>query len=123
MVLNLNYNAALRNNQLDEITSDVATSGLLRIYDGAQPTDADTALGAQTLLAELPLSATFAAAASSFAFATFDLAISHYSVGKRNLTRQINLSASSFAALFRHSARQVIYNVMCLSLCMHSHSR
>lgn len=30
-----------------------ADSGYIRIYDGAQPTDADTALGAQVLLAEL----------------------------------------------------------------------
>jgi hypothetical protein len=29
---------------------------LLRIYDGAQPTDPDTAIGAQTLLAELTFS-------------------------------------------------------------------
>ena len=30
-----------------------ADSGYIRIYDGAQPTDADTAVGAQVLLAEL----------------------------------------------------------------------
>lgn len=40
--------------------------GLLRIYDGVQPTDANTALGAQTLLAELSLNAdAFAASAAS----------------------------------------------------------
>jgi hypothetical protein len=33
-------------------------NGYLRIYDGAQPTDADTAIGAQVLLAELRYNAT-----------------------------------------------------------------
>lgn len=33
-------------------------NGYLRIYDGAQPTDADTAIGAQVLLAELRFAAT-----------------------------------------------------------------
>lgn len=33
-----------------------AGAGLLRIYDGTQATDPDTAIGAQTLLAELTLS-------------------------------------------------------------------
>lgn len=33
-------------------------NGYLRIYDGAQPTNADTAIGAQTLLAELRFAAT-----------------------------------------------------------------
>jgi hypothetical protein len=33
-----------------------AGAGLLRIYDGTQPTDPDTAIGAQNLLAELTLS-------------------------------------------------------------------
>jgi hypothetical protein len=33
-----------------------AGAGLLRIYDGTIPTDVDTAVGAQTLLAELTLS-------------------------------------------------------------------
>ena len=33
-------------------------TGYLRIYDGAQPTNADTAVGAQVLLAELRFNAT-----------------------------------------------------------------
>lgn len=65
MASNLNYSTTLINNQLDEITAAIGSSGLLRIYDGTQPTDVGTALGAQTLLAELALSATAAAAASS----------------------------------------------------------
>jgi len=34
---------------------DVGGAGKLRIYDGTQPTDADTAIGAQVKLAELTL--------------------------------------------------------------------
>lgn len=41
-------------------------SGFLKIYTGAQPTDANTAVGAQTLLATLGLASTaFAASAAS----------------------------------------------------------
>jgi hypothetical protein len=40
-------------------------NGYLRIYDGAQPTDADTAVGAQVLLAELRWNATAFGAASN----------------------------------------------------------
>jgi hypothetical protein len=40
-------------------------NGYLRIYSGSQPTNADTALGAQTLLAELRFGATSAPAASA----------------------------------------------------------
>jgi hypothetical protein len=36
--------------------ADAGTNALLRIYDGTQPATADTALGAQVLLAELPMS-------------------------------------------------------------------
>lgn len=40
-------------------------NGYLRIYDGTQPTDADTAVGAQVLLAELRWNATAFGAASN----------------------------------------------------------
>jgi hypothetical protein len=40
-------------------------NGYLRIYDGTQPATADTAIGAQVLLAELRFSATSAPAASN----------------------------------------------------------
>lgn len=62
---NLNYPAALRNTMLDAITTRAGASALLRIYDGTQPTDADTAVSGQTLLAELTCNATFAPGASS----------------------------------------------------------
>lgn len=58
----LGYSVALRNAQLDEITAAIGTSGLLRIYDGTRPATGGTAT---TLLAELALSSTAAAAASS----------------------------------------------------------
>lgn len=48
----------------------LANSGKLRIYDGAQPTDADTAIGAQVLLAELTLNATAFGASSGAGLAT-----------------------------------------------------
>ena len=53
-----------RNTGLDRITTEIGTSGFLRIYNGTQPTGPDTALSGNTLLAELPLSSTAAAAAS-----------------------------------------------------------
>jgi hypothetical protein len=43
----------------------LANSGLLRIYDGTQAATADTAVGAQVLLAELTLNATAFGAASN----------------------------------------------------------
>lgn len=47
---------AVRNAALDAIDTAIGSSGLLRIYDGTQPTNPDTALSGNTLLAELPLS-------------------------------------------------------------------
>lgn len=63
----LGYTVALRNARLDQITTDIdsgAAAALLRIYDGTRPTNADTAVGAQVLLAELTFSDPSAAAAS-----------------------------------------------------------
>jgi hypothetical protein len=64
MASNLKYAVTLKNGQLDQITSAISTSGLLRIYSGTQPTNPDTALSGNTLLAELACSATFAPGAS-----------------------------------------------------------
>jgi len=59
------YKETTRNVFLDQIDTDIGASGLLRFYDGAQPANVATALGAQVKLAELPLSATaFGAAAA-----------------------------------------------------------
>jgi hypothetical protein len=66
MANNLKYSAALKNARLDQITTKVGASGLLRIYNGAQPASPDTAVGAQVKLAELMCNAAaFAAAASA----------------------------------------------------------
>jgi hypothetical protein len=43
---------------------DAGTAALIRIYDGTQATDPDTAIGAQNLLAELTMSATSFGAAT-----------------------------------------------------------
>jgi hypothetical protein len=64
MANNARLCVASRNLALDAAL-DVVNGGKLRIYDGTQPTDADTALGAQVLLADLALNATAFAAASA----------------------------------------------------------
>lgn len=62
----LSFTTTLRNNMLDQISTAVGASGLIRIYDatGGTPPNVGTALGSQVLLAELTCSATFAAGAS-----------------------------------------------------------
>ncbi len=65
MALNARTRVASRDAALDAAFPSALNSGFLRIYDGTQPTNADTALGAQVLLAELTLNATAFAAASS----------------------------------------------------------
>lgn len=57
----LAYPTTVRNGMLDQITTAIGASGLLRIYDGTRPASGGTAT---TLLAELALSATAAPAAS-----------------------------------------------------------
>lgn len=65
---NLSYTVTCKNNRLDQVTALIdggAGAGLLRIYDGTQPANADTAVSTQNLLAELTLTDPAAAAASS----------------------------------------------------------
>jgi len=57
----LAYSTTVRNGMLDQITSAIGASGLLRIYDGTRPASGGTAT---TLLAQLALSTTSAPAAS-----------------------------------------------------------
>lgn len=64
MALNLKLSNAAVNAEADA-HSALLNSGYLRIYDGTQPTNADTAIGAQVLLAELRFGATAFAAASA----------------------------------------------------------
>jgi hypothetical protein len=59
------YKESDRNVFLDQIDTSIGASGLLRIYDGTQPTNVATALGSQVKLAELALSATAFGAASA----------------------------------------------------------
>lgn len=60
----LSYSTTLRNAQLDAITTAIGTSGKVRIYSGTRPANVAASITG-TQLAELPLSATAAAAASS----------------------------------------------------------
>lgn len=64
MALNPKTGVARRNAALDA-AFDVLNSGHLMVYDSTQPTDADTALGAQVKLADLSFGVTAFAAASS----------------------------------------------------------
>jgi hypothetical protein len=64
MALNPKTSATYRNAALDAGNA-LLNGGKFRWYDSTQPTDADTALGAQVLLADLALNATFAGAASA----------------------------------------------------------
>jgi hypothetical protein len=58
----LGYSAALRNAQLDQITTAVGNAGKLRVYDGSRPATGGTAT---TLLAEFTLGSPFAAGAAA----------------------------------------------------------
>lgn len=55
---------ARRNECLDSFTGN-CNSGVLRVYSGTRPTNADTALSGNTVLAELTLNATSFGAASA----------------------------------------------------------
>jgi hypothetical protein len=65
MAVNTRVGASTRNRMLDTINTEIGASALLRIYDGTIPTDPDTALGAQVLLAELTFNSTPFGAASA----------------------------------------------------------
>ncbi len=56
---------ARRNSMRDNGMSAACNSGKLRIYSGTRPTDADTALSGNTLLAELTMNATSFGASSA----------------------------------------------------------
>ena len=62
MANNLKLSNATVNGQAD-LASVYLDNGFLRIYDGTQPTNADTAIGAQVMLAELRFNATASGAA------------------------------------------------------------
>lgn len=64
MANNVKEAVTLKNTKLDQITSAVGASGLLRLYTGTQPTNPDTALSGNTLLSTMTCNATFAPGAS-----------------------------------------------------------
>lgn len=64
MASNLKISSTAVNAQADAL-SDLLDNGYLRIYDGTQPANANTAITTQVLLAELRFNATAAPAASS----------------------------------------------------------
>lgn len=59
----LSYSTAIRNAQLDQITTAVGATAKLRIYSGTRPANVAASITG-TLLAELTCNATFAPAAS-----------------------------------------------------------
>jgi hypothetical protein len=63
MANNLKISTTAVNAQADAL-SDLLDNGYLRIYDGTQPANANTAISTQVLLAELRFNATAAPAAS-----------------------------------------------------------
>lgn len=63
MANNLKISTTAVNAQADAL-SDLMDNGYLRIYDGTQPANANTAITSQVLLAELRFNATAAPAAS-----------------------------------------------------------
>lgn len=64
MSLDTRASVAVRNAAIDAITP-LFNSGYLRLYSGTRPTNPDTALSGNTLLAELTFGSTAAAGASS----------------------------------------------------------
>lgn len=66
MVANFNLTNAVAQAMANAFTTalDAGTAAIIRIYDGTQAADPDTAVGAQVLLAELTMSATSFGAAT-----------------------------------------------------------
>lgn len=60
----IGFSTAVRNAQMDAITTAAGNAAMLRIYDGARPATGG-AISTQTLLAELECGSPLAAAASS----------------------------------------------------------
>lgn len=93
MATNPKVSSARRAAMLNSITA-AASSGILRIYSGAQPTDADTAVGAQVVLAELTMNATAFGSATSVASTDSVLTAN-------SITPDSSANATGVAAWFR----------------------
>lgn len=89
MANNLKYSASLKNARLDQVTTKVGASGLLRVYDGSQPASPDTAITSQNKLAELTTNASAFAGAASGGVLT------------ANAISSVNAVASGTASWFR----------------------
>lgn len=89
MSSNIKMAVATRNAQLNAVNTAIGNAGLLKLYSGSQPTDGDTAVGAQVLLATLTLGSPAAGAASAGAL-TFNA-----------ITSDTNAAATGTAAWFR----------------------
>ena len=72
-------------------------TGYLRIYDGSQPTDSNTAVGAQNLLAELRFGATAFAASSASGSAGSKVV----TAAANTITGDTSANATGTAAWFR----------------------
>lgn len=88
MAFNLKRSNAAATIEADQVCNEL-DNGYLRIYDGTQPTTANTAIGAQVLLAELRFNATAAPAATN-GVATFNA-----------LTKDSAANATGTASWFR----------------------
>jgi hypothetical protein len=55
--MTLSYSNELKNGQQDLITTKVGANGFVNYYDGARPTNADTAISSQNLLVQFALGA------------------------------------------------------------------
>jgi hypothetical protein len=87
--MGIRITTAVSNTGIDAMIGDQLNTGYIRIYDGTIPTNADTAVGAQVLLAELRFAAdAFAAGSSSAAVAN-------------SITADSSANATGTAAWFR----------------------
>ncbi len=88
-------NSTARNAAANAVTA-LLNSGSLRIYSGAVPADANAALGAAVLLAELPLSATaFATASAGAATANAITAATAAATGTASFYRLYNSAGTA----------------------------
>jgi len=58
------YTTAIRTSQMSQRNTDIGNGAKIRLYKGATPTDANTALGSQTLVVEWVGASPFGAAAN-----------------------------------------------------------
>jgi hypothetical protein len=59
MASNLNYSNGTRNAQQDGLITFAGSGCIIRIYQGTQPANANTAISSQTLLVSLPIVGSF----------------------------------------------------------------